>query len=131
MKKRPIEKIRLDNGLTLELFDDSKPVAGDRWLVSFSARIEVEVKPEYFEGDKSLPFAFENVRAALAGKATYSCEKTRNFVAWTEKEEAFNGLKERFLESNLRYLSRPDFGRRLISNEYQKAAGLRVTWKPQ
>jgi hypothetical protein len=107
-------------------------VAGDRWLISFSARIEIEVTPEYFEGDESpLPVPFEDVRAALGGKATYSREKTRNFVAEAEKDEAFNGLKDRFLESNLSYLSHPDFAKRLILNEYQKAAGLAVAWKPQ
>jgi len=131
MEKKSIDKINLDNGLTLELFDGSRPVAGDRWLVSFSARIEVEVMPEYFEGDKSLTVPFEDVREALGGKAIYSREKSRNFIAQTEKNEVFNGLKDRFLESNLSYLSHPDFAKRLILNKYQQAAGLAVTWKPQ
>jgi hypothetical protein len=71
------------------------------------------------------------VRAALGGKAIYSREKVRNFIPETEKDEAFNGLKDRFLESNLSYLSHPDFAKRLILNEYQKATYRIPTWKPQ
>ena len=43
-----IQRMKLDNGLTLEMFDLSRHVAGDRWLVSFEARIEVKVRREYF-----------------------------------------------------------------------------------
>jgi len=48
VESKLIDRVPLENGLTLEMFDRSRPVAGDRWLVSFEARIEVKVRREYF-----------------------------------------------------------------------------------
>jgi hypothetical protein len=129
MEEQPIEKIRLDNGLTLELYDRSRPVAGDRWLVSFVARVEVGLKREYFEGPHTPNVPFEEIRKAVGDKAYYHHEKKRNFIVETEKDEVFRGLKERFLDANLVYLSSPDFPLKLILRQYQTALGQRISWK--
>lgn len=131
MEDKPIDKIRLDNGLTLELYDRSRLVAGDRWRVSFVAHLEVGLKREYFEGRHEPDVPFEHIREAVGDKAVYHHEKTRNFVAETEKDEVFRGLKERFLDANLVYLSSPEFPLKLILRQYQEAQGQRISWKPQ
>jgi hypothetical protein len=125
MEEQPIEKIKLDNGLTLELYDRSRRVAGERWLVSFVARLEVGLKREYFKGSLTPDVLFEDIRKAVGDKAHYHHEKTRNFIAETEKDEVFRGLKERFLDANLVYLSSPDFPLKLILRQYQRALGQR------
>ena len=127
MEEKPIHKITLDNGLTLELYDHSRPVAGDRWQVSFVARLEVELKREYFEGPGTPDVSFEEIRKAVGDYAHYHHEKTRNFIAETEKDEVFEGLKERFLDANLVYLSSPDFPLKLILRQYQKRLRQRIS----
>ena len=131
MQEKLIDKIKLRNGLTLKVYDRSRPVAGDRWLVSFVARIDIEVRPEYFESMNTQGLAFEDIRAAVGEKVSYRSEKTRNFIAETEKDEVFRGLKDRFLGASLGYLSSPDFPRKLILREYQEAKGQRMPWKRQ
>lgn len=131
MEGKLIDKIGLANSLTLELYDRSRHVAGDRWLVSFVARIEVEVKPEYFEGQHPPGVPFDDIRAAVGGKAIYRHEKARNFIGETEKNEVFKGLKERFLAASLGYLSSADFPRKLILMQYQQARGGLIHWKLQ
>jgi hypothetical protein len=123
MEGKLIDEVRLKNGLTLELHDRSRPVAGDRWLVSFIARIEVNVRPEYFEGRHIPDLPFDAIRTAVGDKVTYHHEKARNYIAETQKDEVFEGLKERFLAASLGYLSSADFPRKLILMEYQKARG--------
>ena len=129
----PMEKlvdiISLENGLTLELYDSSRRVAGDRWTVSVVARIEVGVKREYFEGQDSLYALLDDIRAAVGKKTTYRYEKARNFIAENEKDQIFEGLRQRFLDANLRYLSRPEFPRKLILKKYQEAQGTSRSWK--
>jgi hypothetical protein len=125
LEEQPIEKIKLDNGLTLELYDRSRRVAGDRWQVSFVARLEVGLKREYSKGPLTPDVPFEDIRKAVGDKAHYHHEKTRNFIAETEKDEVFRGLKERFLDANLVYLSSPDFPLKLILRQYQRALGQR------
>jgi hypothetical protein len=131
MEGKLIDKTKLENGLTLEVYDRSRRVTGDRWLVSFVARIDVEVRPEYFESLHTQGLAFKDIRAAVGEKVNYHNEKTRNFIAETEKDEVFRGLKERFLGASLVYLSSPDFPRKLILRQYQEAKGQMMPWKRQ
>jgi hypothetical protein len=121
MEEELIDKIELDNGLTLEIHDRSRKVAGDRWLVSFEARIDVEVKPEYFQGEAGAKPAFDAIHKAVGDKVTYSFEKSRSFIAATEKSEVLEGLKERFLTTTRPYFSSADFPRNIILSEYKAA----------
>ena len=124
-----IEKIKLENGLTIELYDCSRPVAGDRWLVSLVARIEVKVRPEYFDGINTPDDPLNAIREAVGNKATYRHEKTRHFIAETEKDDVFKLLKERFLTASTGYLSSADFPRKLIMLQYRKAQAHLANWR--
>jgi len=130
MQDRLIDKIKLENGLTLELRDRSRRVAGDRWVVSFVARIDVEVRPEYFEDPDSEHLSFDAIRKAVGKKVTYRYEKTRNFIKETEKDEVLRGLKDRFMSATIGYLSSTDFDLKLILKKYQDAKG-RIQWEGQ
>ncbi len=130
MEEKLIDKIKLDNGLTLELYDRSRPVAGDHWLVSFVVRIHVEVRPKYFENEVAEGLSFDEIKSTLGRQVTYHHEKERNFIAETKKDEVFKSLKERFLGASLSYLASPDFPRKLILREYEEARRQPLTWKP-
>jgi hypothetical protein len=123
MEEKLIDKIGLENGLTLELYDCSRPVAGDRWLVSLMVRIDVGVDPQYFKGQDVATPPFDDIRRAVGDKITYSYEKSRNFIAEAQKEEVFGGLKERFLSATLNYFSNANFPRNIILSRYREVKG--------
>ena len=100
-------------------------------MVSFVARMEVELKREFFESPRKPDVSFEEIREAVGDKTHYHHEKTRNFIAETEKEEVFKGLKERFLDANLVYLSSPDFPLKLILRQYRERLRQRISRKLQ
>jgi hypothetical protein len=125
-----VEEIRLENGLTLELYDKSRPVAGDRWMVTFEACIDIEVKTEYLE-DMPAGVSLEQIRSALGDRVTYSYEKVSIFVAETDKDAIFNKLKKDFLETNVDYLSEKSFGPRFVMKKYHEPQGLATAWKLQ
>jgi len=129
MEENLVDMMSLENGLTLEFYDASRPVAGDRWMVSMVATIEIEVKPEHFEGEHSTPAPLDDIRAVLGERTAYRYEKVRNFISDAEKDEVFKGLKQRFLDANLKYLSSPKFPRKLILKKYQEAHGRSLRWK--
>ena len=108
------DTIELSNGLTLEILDRSKQIVGDRWFVSFVARVEIEVKPELFEGDEITENQIKGIQALAGEKAGYQFENQRNFIDDTEKEKVLKNLKDRFLDTNLKYLSSPRFPKKLI-----------------
>lgn len=126
-----IEKMYLENGLTLEMFDNSRPIAGDRWQVSFEARIEVEVEPESFQDQASTDVPFEDISALVGEKVCYRCEKVRNFITENKKDEVLTGMKERFLSTSLGYLSGPGFRRKLILRTYQNMISPTRVWERQ
>ena len=121
MEDKLIERIALENGLTLEIHDRSRKVAGDRWLVSFEARIDVEVKPEYFQAVAVAQPSFEAIQKAVGKQVSYSYEKSRHFVANSEKQNVFQGLKDRFLTTTLPYLSNAKFPRNTILSQFKAA----------
>ncbi|MBU2549570.1 MAG: hypothetical protein KKB20_14225 [Proteobacteria bacterium] len=129
MDEHPMDTIRLDNGLTLELHDRSRNLAGDRWLVTFQARIEIEVKPDWFAGRPDSGPSYEDIRAALGDRTVYTYEKTRNFIDKGQRVEVFEALKTRFLENSLSYLSSPDFPRRLLLRKYLQPKGYTTVWR--
>lgn len=114
MKNELNDKIELSNGLILELLDRSRRIAGDRWVVSFAARVEIDVKPEYLAGDDLSEDQIKGIQALAGEKACYNYENQKNFVADTEKDAILKEFREGFLDTNLEYLSSPVFPKKLI-----------------
>lgn len=129
MTETLVESIKLDNGLILNLFNCSKHAAADRWLVIFSARIDVEIKPELFTGAESGQYRFEEVRKALGDKITYIYDSERNFIDEKVKEEIWSSLKDAFLDSNLNYLSNQRFGVKFAIRKYTQTTTRGPVWR--
>ena len=110
---RLVESITLENGLVLEIWDYSRRLAGDRWLVGMLAQITVEAPKEAF----SRQDLYEVFLEEEEGKVYYRYRKERTFVDERERETLFEQLKSRFLEAALSYLSHPSFRERLIAAE--------------
>jgi hypothetical protein len=114
------DTIELGNGLTLEILDRSKQIAGDRWLVSIAARVETEVRPELFEGEEISERKIKGIQALAGETACYQYEDQRNFVDEAEKDIVIKMLKKRFLDTNLKYLSSPGFPKKLMLHKLRK-----------
>ena len=115
------EMRKLKNGLALEMFFISKPVAGDRCQVVFEAQVDIELTEGYF-GDKALSeIGFRNARTLLGKKVTFNYQKIRNFISNNEKENVFESLRDAFISASLSYLSSSDFPARVIEKKYNEA----------
>ena len=103
--------IPLENGLTLELYDESRPV-GDWWLVLLLARMEVPLDPGLLrsvpEGDRLL----SALRREHGDRLEYRAELKKHFVAEKEKERVLEGFTDIVLQEKRPYLAHPDFARR-------------------
>ena len=124
-----VERMRLDNGLVLEMYDRSRPVAGDRWMIVFAARIEVAVKPELFPNITTPDPSFEDLRRVVGDKAVYRYEKVRNFIDAKHKDEVLKALKEHFLRTSLGYLSSTQFPQKLLLRAYIDAQHPERMWR--
>jgi len=114
MSEKLFETITLDNNLDLEIWDLSRVIAGDSWLVSMEARLNVPIEIEHLETlpDKEKVLAI--LKETFGAKISYRYNQEKFFVDKNKKRHVFKENLERLKESVLQYLSRPDFARKLV-----------------
>lgn len=95
---KPIQTERLENGLTLEIVDRSRQVAGDRWYLEIVARMEIPLDGPLGE--------------QLGDRVVFEQRRVRNFVDSAQKDAAVDEMVDSFLTTVRPYLGHPDFPRR-------------------
>lgn len=106
----------LQNGLTLELWDHSRLVAGDRWYVLLEARIAVPVRIDTLPPELKPKAA--QVLATLGDEIIFSHNDERNFIAGSEAPGLLQEMQERVLALAPGYFGHDDFAARLIRRKY-------------
>jgi hypothetical protein len=130
MKKKLIKAIELDNGLKLKLFDGSRQVAGDRWLVFLIARIEIPIDHDSIRIGSQSSSNVDEIKDALGEKLCFEQKRMRHFVDEKQKDNVLENLTDSFLANCLAYLSHPSFPGRYVLKEYKKTLE-RKTWYPE
>ncbi len=123
-----IESVLLSNGVVLKILDQSKKIAGDRWQVRLTARLEIPVETIYKDPTPDLPPSDE-LRAALGDPVIYTHENTRQFVDEAEKPRMLEMLRETFRKQLLAYIATPAFHRKYAAKQYREIMK-RKTWHP-
>lgn len=120
MSEKCIETLSLNDGLKLEIWDQSRVIAGDRWLVRFEGRIDVPLRTEYFDAVPEKERALSILEAALGPTLPYRYVKERHFVEEGHKDEVLQGFLERFKQEVLSYLRHPDFPAKFALSRYRE-----------
>ena len=114
MKKHLINTIELENNLTLNLYDESVKMIGDRWLVTLVARMEIPVDWALVEeNDFSLKEKNE-IRKTLGKNVVYEQKSNRIFVNLSDKENVLQELHDTFIENTLHYLAHENFSQQFL-----------------
>jgi hypothetical protein len=109
MEERIIKTVTMENGLKLELLDESRPIAGDRWLVQLNLRIVIPLTGELV---RSLPDG-EILHREYGLILEYTNEMKRHFVDGRDRERVLEGFVDIALKEKQPYLSHPDFAGRM------------------
>lgn len=116
-----IEQRSLENNMTLTVYDHSKKMAGDRWLVKIVCEAELPVDEEFFslvpESDLDLQ---AEVREAMAGSVKFSAIKERTFIAETERGSLVELMVTEVLTNMVTYLNKPGFPAKLFARKYEE-----------
>jgi hypothetical protein len=107
----------LKNNLTLELFDASRQITQDRWLVVLVAKIEVPVEPSIAAIDE---VDWKNLKSVLGSSVLFEQKRERNFVANEAKDNVFLSLRDNFKDTLMDYLAHPEFAKRFILGRYNE-----------
>jgi len=114
MEEKLIKIIDLENGLELKLYDASRKLAGDRWLVSLIARIEIPTSDLLLKNDGSPVLNVDEVRKALGEKLLFEQKRDKIFIDERKKDEVLKGIQDFFLSTSLSYLSHSDFAQKYV-----------------
>ena len=106
----------LVNGLTLEFWDLSRPMLGDRWVVTLEIRLSVPIGPATLPPDL-LPQEAAIVRA-LGPEVVFSQRDERHFIAAQEYDATLKEMATRLLALAPTYFGHPKFAGRLIRKRY-------------
>lgn len=117
-KNHPIEKIELSNGETLEIFDRSREISADAWLVAMNFRIKIDLSKKDLKKIKNL--TDKQIKEALGNTIVYEVTRERNFIKNPDKDRVFGEIKDSFLSMNLKYLSHPDFAEKYAFKLYNE-----------
>lgn len=120
MKEKLIKTIDLENGMQLKLYDASKKLAGDRWLVSAIIKMEIPVKEIMSKKNDVTRTQLDNM-VDMLGEAVHFEQKTeRIFIDKNEKEQVFDEISHHFITSTIPYLSRQAFCEQFILKKYNE-----------
>jgi hypothetical protein len=113
---RLLDRHPLANGLSLELWDHSRPLAGDRWFVRLEARIAIPVRAETLPPQLKPQAA--QVVAALGEEIIFTQEEARNFIAASQAPALLQDMQDRVLALARGYFGHADFAARFIRRKF-------------
>lgn len=118
MEEKLIKVTDLENGLVLKLYDESKKIAADRWVVCLSAKIDIPVNGLLFEKDQTV--TADDIKEALGESVLFEQKRERNFIGDDQKDEVFKEVCVSFLSSSVSYLSHPDFAKKFVLKKFKE-----------
>jgi len=119
MEKMIYKKIELENNYTLVLFDLSRKITPDAYVVIMKANIEIKIAKELFFDDPMTDFKFQDILAKLGDKVVYEYKIERNFIMTKDKELVFEALVKTFLDNMGQYVAKPKFPGKFILKKYK------------
>ena len=108
-----VKAMELGNNLKLKIYDNSKKMAGDRWLISLIARINIPVDAT-FKLLSDSESCKEEIDRLLGSEVIFEQKRERFFIDEKNKEFVFNELCESFVNNTISYLSHPDFPKKFV-----------------
>lgn len=115
---RLLEERKLESGLMVYFYDQTRPIVGDRCQVHLLIHVPLEIKPAYFQKCSDPVGAYEACVAAFGKNMPFQQHKVRNFISNSVAEELLEKMKEEFLTSGMAYLSNPNFAGNYVIQKY-------------
>ncbi|HIJ78827.1 MAG: hypothetical protein OEY01_07125 [Desulfobulbaceae bacterium] len=110
---------QFENGMRFAVYNHSKKMAGDRWLVKVVCRGEIPVRDDFFaaisESDAELVSA---VRLKIGDLLDFEIPKERFFIDEAEMAEVLQGMVAQVNQNMVTYLENPEFPQRLFNKRY-------------
>ena len=115
-EEKLIRTFSLENELLISFYDESKKIAGDRWQVIVTARIQIVTDQIQFI--RMDPEKRSGIIQVVGEQINYEKKLIRNFIGEKQKEEVVTALYESFLQITRPYISHRQFAERFVLKTY-------------
>ena len=119
MEQTPYRKVDFDHGHCLEIFDDSRKIGADAWVVIMTATMKIPVEMSLFTSKLLADNEFDDILDTLGSPIEYRYRLERNMILGHEKDAVLENLVNTFLENTGRYVANPKFPEKLALKEYR------------
>nr|WP_320015258.1 hypothetical protein [uncultured Desulfobacter sp.] len=119
MERTPYRKLDFDNGHCLEIFDDSRKIGADAWVVIMTAIMEIPVEASLFASEPLSDSKFNDILNTLGSPIEYRYRLERNMIMAHEKDAVLENLVNTFLENTGRYVANPKFPEKVALKAYR------------
>lgn len=123
MKETLVKTIDLENNRKLTIYDASRKVGADTWLVTMIARVEILINESLFNPEDLSSVNLDEIKKALGESICFEAKTDRNFINEAQKNTVFNGLCDVFLTNTRSYLSHPDFAKKFVLKKFKDLEG--------
>ena len=120
MNEKLINTIQLENRMQLDIFDCSRKLAGDRWLIKLVARMTIPISKAIFHSSSHPEEAINEIKSALGENVLFEQKRERIFIDKAEKEIVFNELYDSFISSTVDYLSNHAFPEKYVLKKFRE-----------
>lgn len=120
MKEKLVKTIDLKNGIQLKIFDGSRKVAGDRWMINLVARMDIPVMETLVKNGRESSESIDEIQTMIGEKVSFEQKRERIFIDESEKDSVFKEMVDIFLNHTLRYLSREAFPKQYVMKKYRE-----------
>ena len=120
MERDAYKRMALDNGHCLEIFDDSRKIGADAWVVIMTAKMEIPVVKELFTTEAVSGKLFADMLETLGSPLVYQYRIERNMIMANDKDEVLESLVSTFLTNTGQYVAKPQFPEKLVLKEYRE-----------
>jgi hypothetical protein len=118
---RKLLEQKLDNRTVLALYDRSRQIAGDRWVIRIHGEARFPMDPNFFSHiDEEDPELLSMVKERLGNELVFTLSRERNFVSEEEKEQLISELVGKVRANLTGYLGLPEFPEKLFRKQYEE-----------
>ncbi|MBP8830470.1 MAG: hypothetical protein KBG98_12595, partial [Desulfobacter sp.] len=86
MEPTPYKKLDLEHGHCLEIFDDSRKIGADAWVVIMTATMKIPLEMSLFTSEPLSDSEFDDILNILGSPIEYRYRLERNMIMDHEKD---------------------------------------------
>ena len=120
MEETFIQSVELGNNRHLDIFDLSRKIAEDTWVVKVTVKMKIDIVDTLFDSLPGVTVQVPDVKKILGDHVWFQVNMERNFIYDSDKDNELNKLIDSFLTTNRAYLSKDTFLAKYVLKEFIK-----------